>query len=128
MYEKAILLVEDNDNNATVYAALLEHFGLRVLRARNGLEGVQMADEAHPDLILMDMSMPVMDGWEATRRIKASPTTASIPTVALTAHTADADIERAYEVGCDGFLGKPCALRQVLAEIERFLGPIQAAA
>lgn len=128
MNGKTILLAEDNEDNALIYAAFLEHFGLRVLRAGNGAEAVRLAGEAHPDLILMDMSMPVMDGWEATLRLKASPATAGIPTLALTAHTGAEYRARAHAIGCDGFLEKPCAPRQVLAEIQRFLAERPASA
>ncbi|HEX6751134.1 MAG TPA: response regulator [Longimicrobium sp.] len=119
---RTILLVEDHEDNRIVYRTMLEHFGYRVLLAGDGGEGVRMAREHHPDLILMDVSIPVMDGWEATAALKADSATASIPIIALTAHALAADRERAVEVGCDGYLAKPVEPRRVLEEVRRFLG------
>ena len=119
---RTILLVEDHEDNRIVYRTMLEHFGYRVLLAGDGGEGVRLARESLPDLILMDVSIPVMDGWEATAILKADPTTARIPIIALTAHALAADRERATEVGCDGYLAKPVEPRRVLEEVRRFLG------
>ena len=120
--EKTVLLIEDNEDNRTVYRTILEHFGYQVVEARNGEDGIRMAREAHPDLILMDISIPVIDGWEATKILKADPTTAGIPIIALTAHALATDRAKAAEVGCDGYLAKPCEPRRVVAEVERFIG------
>ena len=119
---RTILLVEDHEDNRIVYRTMLEHFGYRVLLAGDGGEGVRLAREALPDLILMDVSIPVMDGWEATATLKRDPATAHIPIIALTAHALAADRERAQEVGCDGYLAKPVEPRRVLEEVRRFLG------
>ncbi len=119
---RTILLVEDHEDNRIVYRTMLEHFGYRVLLAGDGGEGVRMARDHRPDLILMDVSIPVMDGWEATATLKADSATAAIPIIALTAHALAADRERAVEVGCDGYLAKPVEPRRVLEEVRRFLG------
>jgi two-component system cell cycle response regulator DivK len=119
---RTILLVEDHEDNRIVYRTMLEHFGYTVLLAGDGAEGVRLARERRPDLILMDVSIPVMDGWEATRTLKADPATGKIPIIALTAHALAADRQRADEVGCDGYLAKPVEPRRVLEEVRRFLG------
>jgi CheY-like chemotaxis protein len=119
---KTVLLVEDNEDNRTVYRTILEHFGYRVTEARNGEDGVRMAREDHPDLILMDISIPLIDGWEATRILKSDAGTSDIPIIALTAHALATDRAKAQEVGCDGYLAKPCEPRRVVAEVERFIG------
>jgi CheY-like chemotaxis protein len=117
-----ILLVEDNEDNLAVYRAILQYAGYEVLEARDGVAGVEEARAGRPDLILMDISIPKIDGFEATRILKMDPETRAIPIVALTAHAMDEDRERAREVGCDGFLAKPVEPRRVVREIERFLG------
>jgi CheY-like chemotaxis protein len=119
---KTVLLVEDNEDNRTVYRTILEHFGYQVIEAKNGEDGIRMAREEKPDLILMDISIPVVDGWEATRILKSEEPTASIPIIALTAHALATDRAKAVEVGCDGYLAKPCEPRRVVAEVERFIG------
>jgi two-component system cell cycle response regulator DivK len=119
---RTILLVEDHEDNRIVYRTMLEHFGYTVLLAGDGAEGVRLAREQRPDLILMDVSIPVIDGWEATRMLKADAGTAKIPIIALTAHALAADRQRAAEVGCDGYLAKPVEPRRVLEEVRRFLG------
>src|ERR1041384_574757 len=110
---KTVLLVEDNEDNRTVYRTILEHFGYKVTEARNGEDGVRMAREDHPDLILMDISIPLIDGWEATRMLKSDAGTSDIPISALTAPARPTDRARAQEVGCDGSLAKPCEPRRV---------------
>ena len=120
---KTVLLVEDNEDNRTVYRTILEHFGYEVIEARNGEDGVRMAREDHPDLILMDISIPLIDGWEATKILKGDPATSDIPIIALTAHALATDRAKAQEVGCDGYLAKPVEPRVVLEEVRRFLGP-----
>jgi two-component system, cell cycle response regulator DivK len=119
---KTVLLVEDNEDNRTVYRTILEHYGYEVIEAQNGEAGIRMARENRPDLILMDISIPVIDGWEATRILKADESTAGIPIIALTAHALATDRAKAGEVGCDGYLAKPCEPRRVVAEVERFIG------
>ena len=119
---KTVLLVEDNEDNLIVYRTILDHVGYRVIEARDGEEGVARARADHPDLILMDVSLPKMDGWEATRRIKADAGTRAIPIIAVTAHALDDDREKATQVGCDGYLAKPVAPRRVVEEVEKFIG------
>lgn len=119
---KTVLLVEDNEDNRIVYSTILRHFGYSVTEALNGEEGIAKARAEHPDLILMDISIPVIDGWEATQVLKHDPQTREIPIIALTAHALASDREKAMEVGCDGYLAKPCEPRAVVAEVQRFLG------
>jgi len=121
--KKTVLLVEDNEDNLVVYRTILDHVGYNVLEARDGEEGVNRAREEHPDLILMDISIPKIDGWEATRRLKADEATRDIPVIALTAHALEEDRERAIEAGCDGYLAKPIEPRRVVEEVRRFVGP-----
>ncbi|HEY5997861.1 MAG TPA: response regulator [bacterium] len=114
-----ILLVEDNEMNRDMLSRRLQRKGYEVLIALDGEEGVKVAVAERPDLILMDMSLPVVDGWEATRRIKGLPQTASIPVIALTAHVMTGDRDKALEAGCDDYDSKP-------VEFERLLGKMQA--
>jgi CheY-like chemotaxis protein len=101
--------------------------GYEVLVGVDGKEGVVMADSEAPDLILMDMSLPVMDGWEATRQLKASPETKAVPIIALTAHAMSGDREKAMEAGCDDYDTKPIELPRLLAKMEALLGEKKAA-
>lgn len=121
--KKTVLLVEDNEDNLVVYRTILDHVGYNVLEARDGEEGVSRARQEHPDLILMDISIPKIDGWEATRRLKADQATRDIPIIALTAHALEEDRERAIAAGCDGYLAKPVEPRRVVEEVQRFVGP-----
>jgi CheY-like chemotaxis protein len=116
-----ILLIEDNDDNLTVYRTILEYVGFDVLEARDWEAGISEARSGHPDLILMDISIPKIDGFEATRILKSDPATRSIPIIALTAHAMEEDRRRARICGCDGFLAKPIAPRRVVSEIRRYL-------
>jgi two-component system, cell cycle response regulator DivK len=118
-----ILLVEDNEMNRDMLSRRLTRRGYEVLIAVDGATGVSMAMAEKPDLILMDMSLPIMDGWEATRKIKANPTTRSIPTIALTAHAMAGDREKALEAGCDDYDTKPIELSRLLEKIATFLEP-----
>ena len=122
-----ILLVEDNEMNRDMLSRRLVRKKYEVLAAVDGKEGVEMARLEAPDLILMDMSLPVMDGWEATRRLKASPETQAIPIVALTAHAMSGDREKAMEAGCDDYDIKPIELPRLLGKIEALLGERKAA-
>ena len=122
MATKSVLLVEDNDDNLSIYSTILRHFGYDVLEATDGAAAVEMASTRLPTLILMDVSIPIMDGWEATRRIKADPATAHIPIIALTAHALASDRERAKEVGCDDYISKPAEPRTVVDAVRRFIG------
>jgi two-component system, cell cycle response regulator DivK len=120
---KTILIVEDNEDNLVVYRTILEHVGYRVVEARDGEEGVSRAREEMPDLILMDISIPKMDGWQATQTLKADDSTRPIPIIALTAHALEEDRQKAIQAGCDGYLAKPVEPRRVVQEVERFVGP-----
>jgi CheY-like chemotaxis protein len=117
-----ILLVEDNEVNADMLSRRLTRRGLEVITAVDGLQAVERARSDLPDLILMDMSLPEIDGWEATRRIKADPTTAGIPVIALTAHALVSDRNRSFEAGCDEFETKPINLTELLDKMAKFLG------
>ncbi len=117
-----ILLVEDNEMNRDMLSRRLERRGYVVRVAEDGQAGVQLAEELVPDLILMDMSLPVLDGWEATRQIKANPITRKIPVIALTAHAMAGDREQAIAAGCDDYDTKPIELLRLVRKIERFLG------
>ncbi len=116
-----ILLVEDNEMNRDMLTKRLERRGYEIVVAVDGGEGIEKARSAAPDLILMDMSLPVMDGWEATRRLKAEPQTRAIPVIALTAHAMSSDREKAVAAGCDDYDTKPVELERLLAKIERLL-------
>ena len=122
-----ILLVEDNEMNRDMLSRRLARKEYEVLVAVDGKEGVEMAGSVAPDLILMDMSLPVMDGWEATRQLKASPETKDIPIIALTAHAMSGDREKAMEAGCDDYDTKPIELPRLLAKMEALLGEKKAA-
>lgn len=116
-----ILLVEDNEDNRAVYTTILRHYGYHVVEAPSGEEGVEIAPILQPGLILMDIGLPGIDGWEATQRLKADPRTRHIPIVALTAHAMAEHRARSFAVGCDGYLAKPIEPRDVLAEVRRYL-------
>lgn len=123
----SVLLVEDNEDNLVIYSTILRHSGFKVLEARDGQAGIDTARKEHPGLILMDVSIPIIDGWEATRQLKADPDTASIPIIALTAHALASDQQKAAEAGCDGYIAKPAEPRVVLAAVQRYLGKAEAA-
>ncbi len=106
-----VLIVEDNIDNYELVRFLLERTGYETRWARSGKEGISMAKEIKPALILMDLSLPEMDGWTATQRIKSDPETKHIPVAALTAHTLPGDRKRALDVGCDGYLSKPMNIK-----------------
>jgi len=116
-----VLLVEDNDMNRDMLSRRLASRGFEVLTAVDGEQGVEMAAAEMPDLILMDMSLPVLDGWGATKRIKAEARTRSIPLIALTAHAMSADREKALQAGCDDYDTKPVELRRLLGKMNQLL-------
>jgi CheY-like chemotaxis protein len=118
---KKILLVEDNEMNRDMLSRRLVRKGYEVSIAVDGRQGVEMAQSAAPDLILMDMSLPVLDGWEATRQLKNADATRHIPVIALTAHAMSGDRERALEAGCDDYDTKPIELPRLLEKIETML-------
>ena len=117
-----ILLVEDNEDNRVVYRTMLAHFGFRVVEATDGHQALRLVRDDRPDLILMDISIPVMDGWETTRTLKADPDTARIPVIAVTAHALESDRARAAQIGFSLFLTKPVEPRRVVTEVRRLLG------
>ena len=117
-----VLLVEDNEMNRDMLSRRLTRRGYEVAVALDGEQGVAMARSEAPALILMDMSLPGLDGWEATRRIKAAPETRAIPVIALTAHAMAGDREKAIAAGCDDFDTKPVDLERLLGKIEALLG------
>lgn len=116
-----ILLVEDNEMNRDMLSRRLVKRGYEVVIAVEGEQGVALARTDSPDLVLMDMSLPVLDGWEATRRLKSDPATRQIPIIALTAHAMAGDREKAREAGCDDFDTKPVELPRLLSKIEGLL-------
>ena len=117
-----LLYVEDNEMNRDMLSRRLQRRGFEVLIAGDGEQGVTLAAAEKPDLILMDMSLPVLDGWEATRRIKAAPATRRIPIIGLTAHAMATDRDKCLEAGCDDYDTKPVELGRLLEKIERLLG------
>jgi CheY-like chemotaxis protein len=116
-----ILIVEDNDMNWDMLSRRLERRGYQVTRALDGREGVSAAQSRKPDLILMDMGLPVMDGWEATRVLKAEPSTRAIPIIGLTAHAMAEDRQKVMDAGCDDYETKPLDLARLLVKIEALL-------
>jgi len=116
-----ILLVEDNEMNRDMLSRRLVRSGYEVALAVDGAQGVAMAASEGPDLVLMDMSLPVLDGWEATRRLKADPATRALPVIALTAHAMSGDEKKAREAGCDDFDTKPVEYTRLVAKIEGLL-------
>jgi two-component system cell cycle response regulator DivK len=116
-----ILLVEDNEMNRDMLSRRLIRNGYEVVMALDGRQAVEMASGENPDLIIMDMSLPVIDGWEATRQVKAAPETRAIPVIALTAHAMAGDREKAIEAGCDDYDTKPIDLPRLLGKIAMLL-------
>jgi two-component system cell cycle response regulator DivK len=121
-----VLLVDDYPDAREMYTEYLQYSGFEVVEAGNGIEALERAVDAAPDIILMDLSLPVMDGWEATRRLKADQRTASIPVVALTGHALAGISEGAMKAGCDAFVTKPCLPEDLVKEIRRILDSPQA--
>src|ERR671938_1482156 len=119
-----VLLIEDNELNRDMLSRRLQRKGYDVIMTVDGQQGVATARAEKPDLILMDMSLPVLDGWEATRLLKADPETRAIPVIALTAHAMSGDREKALEAGCDDYDTKPIELPHLLGKIETLLSKI----
>ncbi len=117
-----VLLVEDNEMNRDMLSRRLTRRGFQVVFAVDGQQGVDRARSERPDIILMDMSLPVMDGWEATRRVKSDDATRTVPVIGLTAHAMSGDREKAIEAGCDDYDTKPVELDRLIGKIERLLG------
>jgi CheY-like chemotaxis protein len=120
-----ILVVDDYQDAREMYAEYLQYSGFRVAEARNGNEAVDQAFALKPDLILMDLSLPGMDGWEATRRLKADEATRHIPIVALTGHALAGASDGARKAGCDSFVTKPCLPDDLVVEVRRMLGTVK---
>ena len=116
-----VLVVDDFQDNREMYAEYLLFSGFRVIQAANGKEALDQAFANRPDIIIMDLSLPVMDGWEATRRLKADARTNAIPVVALTGHAMQGHSKGAMAAGCDSFVAKPCLPDQLVAEIRKML-------
>ncbi|HEV7590219.1 MAG TPA: response regulator [Longimicrobium sp.] len=124
---QTVLIVEDQIEMRAINAMYLHHHGYRVLATDNGIEGVEAARANHPDLILMDISIPGMDGIRATAALKHDPETESIPVLIITAHPYGSVGKRALDAGCDGYLTKPCDPRRILQEVRALLSPAVAA-
>ena len=119
-----VLLVDDYRDARDMYGEYLEYSGCEVIQAANGMEALQRALDDKPDIILMDLSLPLMDGWEVTRRLKADQRTTCIPVVALTGHALAGISDRAKEAGCDAFVTKPCLPEDLVKEIKRVLDAV----
>jgi two-component system cell cycle response regulator DivK len=119
---KSILVVEDTEDNRQILRDLLGAAGYTLIEAFDGAEGVAKASEHRPDLILMDIQMPVMDGYEAARRIKADPALRAIPIVAVTSYALSGDEQKARAAGCDSYIAKPYSPRQMLAKVRELIG------
>jgi two-component system cell cycle response regulator DivK len=117
-----VLIVEDNEDNYLIYGMLFEHRGLRVLQAVDGRQGVALARSEHPDVVVMDVSLPFLDGFEATRLLKGDHETQDIPIIIVTSHALPADRQRALDVGADVYLAKPVEPQRVYEELRRLLG------
>ena len=116
-----VLVVEDEKDNMDLFCQILEFHGCQVLKAEDGREAINMTQSEEPDLILMDLSLPALDGWEATRTIKAIPHLANIPIIALTAHAMVGDRERALQAGCDGYISKPIEVARFYDDLQKYL-------
>jgi two-component system, cell cycle response regulator DivK len=117
-----VLLVEDNEMNRDMLSRRLTRRGFQVVSAVDGQQGVDLARSENPDVILMDMSLPVMDGWEATRRVKSDDAIRNVPVIGLTSHAMSGDREKAIEAGCDDYDTKPVELDRLVGKIERLVG------
>jgi two-component system cell cycle response regulator DivK len=116
-----ILIVDDVDDNRAVYAEYFVHHGMRVEEAVDGVDALEKVEALGPDLVVMDLSMPRLDGWEATRRIKANPAWRHIPVLVVTGHAVVADLQRARDAGCDGLCTKPCLPNELLEQVRELL-------
>jgi two-component system cell cycle response regulator DivK len=117
-----VLLVDDDRDTRVVFRTILEHYGFEVLEAGEGREALRVARQQIPHLVLLDLSLPVLDGWEVARTLKGESRTSSIPIVAFSAHALESARRRALEAGCDSFLVKPILPREVVQEVQRLLG------
>ena len=121
-----VLLIEDNEMNRDMLSRRLIRRGFQVVFAMDGQQGIDLARSERPDIILMDLGLPVIDGWEATRRVKADDATRGVPVIGLTAHAMTGDREKAIEAGCDDYDTKPVEFDRLLGKIERLLGTAKA--
>jgi len=121
MMKQTILVIEDQEDNRRIFRDLLTSAGYDVIEAVNGVEGVSAAETHHPDLILMDIQLPGIDGYEATRRIKANPNLQKIPIIVVTSYALSGDDVKAFEAGCDAYVAKPFSPRELLAKIRKYL-------
>jgi two-component system cell cycle response regulator DivK len=117
---KSILVIEDQVDNRRIIRDLLASVNYQIIEAVSGQEGIDMAEKHHPDLILMDIQLPDLDGYEATKRIKSIPTLSSIPIIAVTSYALSGDDKKAFEAGCDGYVTKPFSPRALLSKIQEF--------
>lgn len=117
----SVLLVEDNPHNRKIFSGMLTHSGFAVVEAEDGHQALAAVEKQLPDVILMDLSIPGIDGWEVTRRLKADARTQAVPIIALTAHAMRGDEERARAAGCDHYLAKPISPKKVVAEVRKIL-------
>jgi two-component system cell cycle response regulator DivK len=120
---KRVLVVDDQEDNRRILRDLLDTVGYAVVEAEDGEQAVALAREHVPDLILMDIQLPVMDGYEATRRIKADPALKAIPIIAVTSYALSGDDEKAFEAGCEAYVTKPFSPKALLAKVREYLGP-----
>jgi two-component system, cell cycle response regulator DivK len=125
MAKTRILIMEDDDDTQGMVRFLLEYKGYDVLAAKDGRHGLEIARQEKPDLILLDLAMPEMDGWSVAHKLKDDPQTKTIPVIAVTAYTMSSDRRKALNAGCDGFIGKPMNVPEFIAEVEKFLGKSQ---
>jgi CheY-like chemotaxis protein len=117
-----VLVVDDFEDNRAMYAVYLAYSGYDVIEAADGVEAVEIAGSRLPDIIVMDLSLPIMDGWEATRRLKADPRTGHIPIIALTGHALAGHSRDAHDAGCDAFLAKPCLPEMLVEKVQELMG------
>jgi CheY-like chemotaxis protein len=122
MAKTRVLIMEDDDDTQGMVRFLLEYKGYDVLVAKDGKHGLELALQEKPDLILLDLAMPEMDGWSVAHRLKGDPATKAIPVIAVTAYTMSSDRRMAMNAGCDGFISKPMNVPEFITEIEKFLG------
>lgn len=120
---KLVLIIEDNPDNLLIYSMGLMHFGYEVAEALDGVTGLEKARQLKPQIILLDISLPGLDGWEVITELKSSNITASIPVIAVTAHAFADDRRRAEVLGFDGYLPKPVEPRRIISEVKRMIGP-----
>jgi two-component system cell cycle response regulator DivK len=119
MYATRVLIIEDNEDNLSLMRLLLERAEYEVLAAEDGISGLKIANQEQPDIILLDLAMPEMDGWEVARELKANIQTQNIPIIVVTAHALSKDRDRAYAAGCDAFIVKPFSVAKLIQEIEK---------